>query len=161
VTPGVEPIAKSHHHLLDVTRTFTLTRRSRKEADNRPTRDQEVRLPVHTERLKAVRATMAPDIGRKKQRSWMGSRLNSHHRDTLAQVFRHPTSHNIEWHDILSLLNAVGTVRDTHKGHIEVTIDNVTEVLEPARHKEIETEQLAILRRLLRRSGYAPEDLTG
>ena len=91
----------------------------------------------------------------------MGSRLNSHHRDTLAQVFRHPTSHNIEWHDILSLLNAVGTTRDTHKGHIEVTIDDVTEVLEPARHKEIETEQLAILRRLLRRTGYAPEDLTG
>jgi hypothetical protein len=91
----------------------------------------------------------------------MGSQLNGHHRDTLAQVFRHPTSHNIEWHDVLSLLNAVGTVRDTHKGHIEVTIGDATEVLEPARHKEIETEQLAILRRLLRRSGYAPEDLTG
>jgi len=91
----------------------------------------------------------------------MESRLNSHHRDTLAQVFRHPTSHNIEWHDVLSLLHAVGTVRDTHKGHFEVTIGDVVEVLEPTRHKDIETEQLAILRRLLRRGGYAPEDLTG
>ena len=71
----------------------------------------------------------------------------------MAQVFRHPTSHNIEWHDILSLLNAVGTVRDTHKGHIEITIGDAVEVLEPDRHKEIETEQLAILRRLLRRGG--------
>ncbi len=89
------------------------------------------------------------------------TRLNSHQRDTLAQIFRHPTSHNIEWHDVMSLLHAVGDVRETHKGHIEITIGEVVEVLEPARHKEIDTEQLAILRRLLRRAGYAPEDLVG
>ncbi len=88
-------------------------------------------------------------------------RLNGHQRDTLVQVFRHPTSHNIEWHDILSLLHAVGNVRETHKGHIEITIGDVVEVLEPDRHKEIDSEQLAILRRLLRRGGYAPEDLVG
>ena len=91
----------------------------------------------------------------------MESRLNGHQRDTLAQIFRHPTSHNIEWHDVLSLLNAVGTVRDTHKGHLEIKIGDALEVLEPARYKEIGTEQLAILRRLLRSGGYAPEDLTG
>jgi hypothetical protein len=89
------------------------------------------------------------------------ARLNGHQRDTLAQVFRHPTSHNIEWHDILSLLHAVGVVRETHKGHIEITIGEIVEVLEPDRHKEIDTEQLAVLRRLLRRAGYAPEDLVG
>jgi hypothetical protein len=89
------------------------------------------------------------------------NRLNGHQRDTLAQVFRHPTSHNIEWHDIMSLLNAVGSVRETHKGHIEITIGDVVEVLEPDRHKEIDSEQLAVLRRLLRRAGYAPEDLVG
>ena len=87
--------------------------------------------------------------------------LNGHQRDTLAQVFRHPTSHNIEWHDIMSLLHAVGVVRETHKGHIEITIGEIVEVLEPDRHKEIDAEQLAILRRLLRRAGYAPEDLAG
>jgi hypothetical protein len=87
-------------------------------------------------------------------------RLNGHQRDTLAQIFRHPTSHNLEWHDILSLLHAIANVRETHKGHLEVTIGDATEVLEPDRHKEIATDQLAILRRLLRNSGYAPEDLT-
>jgi hypothetical protein len=83
--------------------------------------------------------------------------LNSHQRDTLAHVFRHPTSHNIEWHAILSLLNAVGTVRETGKGHIEVTIDNTVEVLEQTRRKEVDAEQLALLRRLLRNAGYGPE----
>ena len=36
--------------------------------------------------------------------------LNSHQRDTLAHIFRHPSGSNIEWHSVLSLLNAVATV---------------------------------------------------
>jgi len=44
---------------------------------------------------------------------------------------------------------------------VAIRIGDAVEVLEPDRHKEIETEQLAILRRLLRRGGYAPEDLSG
>ena len=85
--------------------------------------------------------------------------LNSHHRDTLAQIFRHPTSHNIEWHLVLSLLNAVGTVRETHKGHLRVTIGAETESFEP-RHKDIDTDELATLRRMLRKSGYDPAEVS-
>lgn len=83
--------------------------------------------------------------------------LNSHQRDTLAQVFNHPTSRNIEWHDVLSLLNAVGTVRETHKGHLEVVLGGETETLEPMHHKNIDVEQLVVLRRLLRKTGFGPE----
>ncbi len=81
--------------------------------------------------------------------------LNSHHRDTLAHVFRHPSSHNIEWHSVLSLLNAVGDVHETHKGNISATIGGETETFEP-RHKDIDAEQLATLRRLLKKTGYGP-----
>jgi hypothetical protein len=84
--------------------------------------------------------------------------LNSHHRETVAQIFRHPTSHNIEWHLVLSLLNAVGTVHETHKGNILVTVAGETETFEP-RHKDIDAEQLANLRRLLRKTGYDPEEV--
>ena len=85
--------------------------------------------------------------------------LNSHHRETVAQIFRHPTSHNIEWHLVLSLLNAVGTVHETHKGNILVTVAGETETFEP-RHKDIDAEQLANLRRLLRRTGYDPAEVS-
>ncbi len=78
--------------------------------------------------------------------------------DTLAQIFRHPTGHNIEWHSILSLLNAVGAVQETNKGHLVVTVDGETETFEP-RHKDIDTEQLANLRRLLKKAGYGPEEV--
>ncbi len=81
--------------------------------------------------------------------------LNSHQRDTLAHIFRHPLSHNIEWHSVLSLLNAVTTVEETHKGNIQVTVGGATETFDP-RGKDIDAEQLAILRRLLRKAGYGP-----
>jgi hypothetical protein len=86
-------------------------------------------------------------------------RLNSHQRDTLAHVFRHP-SHNIEWHSILSLLNAIGSVQETHKGRALVTIGHETETFEPSNHKDIDAEQLANLRRLLRKAGYAPDEVS-
>ncbi len=84
--------------------------------------------------------------------------LNSHHRDTLAQIFRHPLSHNIEWHAILSLLNAVGSVDETNKGHLLVSMGGETETFDPGRHKDIDAEQLANLRRLLKKAGYGPDD---
>jgi hypothetical protein len=83
--------------------------------------------------------------------------LNSHHRDTLAHIFRHPLSHNIEWHSVLSLLEAVGTVQERHKGTYLVTIGSETEVFDPPRHKDIDADLVATLRRMLRNAGYGPE----
>ena len=87
--------------------------------------------------------------------------LNGHQRDTVAHVFGHPLSHNIEWHSVLSLLNAVGDVHETSRGHVVVTIGNDTETFEPLRTKDLDAEQLSTLRRLLRRAGYGPEDSAG
>jgi hypothetical protein len=83
--------------------------------------------------------------------------LNGHQRDTLSHIFGHPLSHNIEWHDVLSLLNAIGAVQETSKGNIVVTVGDETESYEPARHKDVDADQVASLRRLLRQTGYAPE----
>ncbi len=83
--------------------------------------------------------------------------LNSHQRDTMAHIFRHPLSHNIEWHSVLSLLNAVATVQETHRGDYQVTIGDQTESFERPRHKDVRAEEVASLRRLLRGAGYGPE----
>lgn len=94
--------------------------------------------------------------------SWTGrtktgeQRLNSHQRDTLAHIFRHPLSHNLEWHAVNSLLQAVGQVQETHKGHLLVTVGGETETFEP-RHKDIDAEQLTLLRKLLAKTGYSPD----
>ncbi len=80
--------------------------------------------------------------------------LNNHHRDTLQQIFRHPTSHNIEWRAVLSLLEVVGSVEERQHGKFLVTLGAETETFEPPRHKDIDTQQVVNLRRMLKNAGY-------
>ena len=40
----------------------------------------------------------------------MEAHLSSRHRDTVERIFRHPASRNNEWHDVVSLLETIGTV---------------------------------------------------
>jgi hypothetical protein len=84
-------------------------------------------------------------------------RLNSHHRDTLAQLFAHPAGHNIEWHDVLSLLEAVATVKEAPHGRYLVTLGTETETFEPPKHKDIDAQQVVDLRRMLKNAGFGPE----
>jgi hypothetical protein len=79
--------------------------------------------------------------------------LGSAHRDTLAKIFSHPSSGNIEWRQVKSLLEAVGTTTEEHNGKLKVTIDGQTEVLQPPRGKDIDEQMIVDLRRMLRRAG--------
>jgi hypothetical protein len=82
------------------------------------------------------------------------AQLSSHHRDTLEQLLRHPAGHNIEWHDVLSLLGAVASVEESHDGKYVVTLGGETETIERPKHKDISTQQVVDLRRMLRAAGY-------
>lgn len=48
--------------------------------------------------------------------------LNNHHRDTLMAIFQHPTSHNIEWRAVVSLLNVTGDAQEMPDGKYRVTL---------------------------------------
>jgi hypothetical protein len=78
-------------------------------------------------------------------------KLNADHRETLERLFAHPTSANIEWRQVRSLLEAVGTVREHHNGKLEVSVGATTRVLQPPRGKDVDVAQIIDLRRLLRR----------
>jgi hypothetical protein len=84
--------------------------------------------------------------------------LSGHHRETLIHIFRHPAGHNIEWPDIVSLLEAVAQVEETHKGRLLVTLGGETVTLEPPKHKDIDVQMVVDLRRLLKAGGYGSED---
>jgi hypothetical protein len=90
-------------------------------------------------------------------------RLSDRHRDTLLEIFHHPTSHNIEWHSVLSLLEAAGSVEQRHDGKFLVNIGTETEVLTAPKHKDIDVQQVVDLRRMLTSAGYGPvvEELEG
>jgi dUTPase len=83
----------------------------------------------------------------------MKSDLSHHHRDTLKRILSHPASGNIEWRQVLSLLNAVGTVDEEHNGKFKVTLGPETEVLERPRGKDIDVQMVVDLRRMLSSAG--------
>jgi hypothetical protein len=80
--------------------------------------------------------------------------LNGHHRDTLLQIFRHPTSHNVEWHEVLSLLEATGEVEERHDGKFRVRLGDASDTFTRPKGKDIDVQQVVDLRRLFTQAGY-------
>jgi hypothetical protein len=82
--------------------------------------------------------------------------LSGRHRDTLRQIFAHPVSHNIEWHAVVSLLEAVGTVT-THPDHkVEVTVGDGQAFIDPPSGKDVDPQTVVDLRHMLAEAGYQP-----
>ena len=80
--------------------------------------------------------------------------LSNHQRNTLRQIFQHPAGHNIEWRAVLSLLDAVGSAEEQHGGKVAVTIGSETEYFDPPPHKDIDTQAVVNLRRMLTKACY-------
>jgi len=80
--------------------------------------------------------------------------LSGHHRDTLLQIFQQQTNHNVEWHDVVSLLEAVGSIEQQHDDMFLFRIGPETEVLTRPKEKDIDGQQLVDLRRILKDAGY-------
>jgi len=83
-------------------------------------------------------------------------KLDSHHRSTVERIFQHPSGHNIQWHDVLSLLERVATVVEEHDGRYKVTLGSETETLDAPRGHDIDTQMVVDLRRMLKGAGYGP-----
>jgi hypothetical protein len=69
---------------------------------------------------------------------------------------RHPTSHNIEWRAVMSLLEAVGEVTVRHDGKVAVKIGSEQEFLDPPAGKDVDEQMVIDLRRMLTSAGYGP-----
>jgi hypothetical protein len=74
----------------------------------------------------------------------------------VRQIFDHPTSHNIEWRAVMSLLEAVGTVTVRHDGKVAVKMGPDLEFLEPPPGKDVGDQMVVDLRRMLTNAGYRP-----
>lgn len=83
-------------------------------------------------------------------------KLDGHHRATVEKIFSHPASHNLQWHDVLSLLRAVGTVEERHEAHYTVTLGPETETIDASRSRDLDDQQVVDLRRMLTGAGITP-----
>jgi hypothetical protein len=86
-----------------------------------------------------------------------GIHLNRHHQVTVKGIFGHPVGHNIEWHDVLSLLEKVGTVVEEDNGRFTVTVGSETQTFDEPRHHDAGVQQVLDVRRMLEGAGITPE----
>jgi len=86
-----------------------------------------------------------------------GTKLNGHHRATVEKIFQHPVSHNIQWHDVLSLLQSVAEVTEAHDGRYKVTLGAETETLDAPPGHDIDEQMVIDLRRMLKGAGITSE----
>src|SRR4029077_2211325 len=65
-----------------------------------------------------------------------GMALSNRHRDTIEKIFDRPSSGNVEWGDVLALLEAVGDVVEEPNGRYRVTLGAETEVVDRPHGKD-------------------------
>jgi hypothetical protein len=79
--------------------------------------------------------------------------LNGRHRHTYDALFRHPAAHNLEWHDVRSLLDAMCEVVAEHNGHIQARRNGELLTVHAPKHKDVATvEDLMAIRHFLEKS---------
>lgn len=84
----------------------------------------------------------------------MNTKLSHGHRQTFDAIMRHPSAHNIQWHDVKSLLGELAQRTDEPNGTTTYTLHGRRLVLAPTTRKDVGSfEKLHELRAFL-----APED---
>jgi len=80
----------------------------------------------------------------------MPIKLDSHHRRTMARLFSHPTSHNIQWNDVVALLERCGDVHLSHRGHWVVSVGGETITIGRPVHRDLDADAVIRVRHFLR-----------
>ena len=87
----------------------------------------------------------------------MSIKLDHHHRVTAQKLFCHPLNHNIQWHDVCSLLARFGEVHETHRGNWAVTVDGEIVSFGSSRARDLSEDQVIKVRRFLQSLGVTPK----
>ena len=78
-------------------------------------------------------------------------RLSNNHVHTLEHMYEHPTTHTLEWHDVIALLGHLGSAQQKADGHLVFTLNGVTKGFHRSQEKEVsEVQQVMDLREFLK-----------
>lgn len=86
-------------------------------------------------------------------------KLASHHLVTARKIVAHPVSHNIAWHDVVSLIDEVGAITEEPNHRFSVTIGTETQTFDRPRGDDIDEQQVVDLRRMLANLGITADTL--
>lgn len=71
------------------------------------------------------------------------------HEKIISQIFAHPTSHNIEWRELIAALRSVGTVEEVSNGKYHFSHNGRTLTFDELGAKDVGEEEILRLRRFL------------
>ena len=83
----------------------------------------------------------------------METQMSRTHQTTYKAVFQHPIAHNLQWHDVRSMLSALADVTEEHNGNLKFTRNGETLTIHPPQHKDLsDIEELMQIRHFIERS---------
>jgi hypothetical protein len=75
------------------------------------------------------------------------------HQTTYKAIFQHPIAHNLQWHDVRSMLDALAEVSEEHNGNLKFIRHGEVLVLHPPKHKDLsDSKEVMQIRHFLERS---------
>ncbi|QVL34120.1 hypothetical protein KIH39_09495 [Telmatocola sphagniphila] len=75
--------------------------------------------------------------------------LNGRHEHTYEAIFRHPVAHNLEWHDVRSLLRALGDLEEEKNDSLHFSRHGQLISFHPSQRKDVSAADVLALRKFL------------
>jgi hypothetical protein len=93
------------------------------------------------------------------QRATSQGRVAIHgaHLKTLEAVFRHPPAHNLEWMDVVALIEKIGAVQEKGNNKFSFDVDGEHYLMHKPHTKDLTSSEVVDLRHFLQRVGWSPE----
>jgi len=80
--------------------------------------------------------------------------MSHEHVHTLQQIFQHPASHNLQWHDVLALVRHSGTVQEEGNGHLLLTLSGMSQTFNRSHNKDVcDVQQALDIRSFMEKAG--------
>jgi hypothetical protein len=83
--------------------------------------------------------------------------LHGAHRRTLEALFRHPPAHNLEWMDVVALIEKIGVVREKGNNKFSFDVGGEHYLMHKPHTKDLTSSEVADLRHFLQRAHWSPE----
>ena len=83
--------------------------------------------------------------------------IHGTHRRTLEALFRHPTAHNLEWMDVVALIEKIGAVHQQANDKFAFDVGGEHYLMHKPHTKDLTSSEVVDLRHFLQRAGWSPE----
>ena len=84
--------------------------------------------------------------------------LHGAHLRTLEALFRHPPAHNLEWMDVVALIEKIGVVQERGNNKFSFDVGGEHYLMHKPHTKDLASSEVADLRHFLQRANWSPEE---